>query len=199
MMLKLCWLVQQLATSFEAIWHIDEPINLCNYDPTWLHRFEQEQVVLLHAFSEADPFRFVDEIIAIEHFGSTAVPGLAAKPIIDILVGLKQYPMRAESVQLLAGIGYEHLGEAGVPGRLYFRKRQPFAFNIAAVEWNGRLWIDNLLLRDYLRSHPEARQQYEEHKRAIIAMGCQQLLAYSEQKAKMLSDLLRQAKEWHGK
>ena len=167
---------------------IDEPITLGNYDPVWLELFEQEKMVILQALAE--------DVLGIEHFGSTAVPGLAAKPIIDILVGLKQYPMQDHAVNCLKCVGYECLGEAGVPGRLYFRKRHPIAFNITAVEYNGTLWKDNLLLRDYLRSHSEERQRYEQHKRAVIAAGHHQLLAYSEQKAAIVADLLQQAKAW---
>lgn len=163
---------------------IDEPITICDYDPAWLHQFEQEKAAILQAI--------IDKVIAIEHF----VPGLAAKPIVDILIGLKHYPMRDESVRSLECIGYEYLNEAGVPGRLYFRKRQTSAFNIAAVEWNSRIWRDNLLLRDYLRSHPEEQRRYEQHKRAVIAAGYKQLLAYSEQKARIVSNLLKRAKEW---
>lgn len=137
---------------------IDEPITLCNYDPVWLELFEQEKRIILQALAE--------NILGIKHFGSTAVLGLAAKPIVDILVGLKQYPMQDDAVNCLERIGYKYLGEAGVPGRLYFRKRQPFAFNIAAVKYNDMLWKDNLLLRDYLRAHSEDRQWYEQHKRA---------------------------------
>jgi GrpB-like predicted nucleotidyltransferase (UPF0157 family) len=167
---------------------LDEPITLCNYDPVWLKLFEQEKPIILQALAE--------NILGIEHFGSTSVPGLAAKPIVDILVGLKQYPMQDDAVDCLKRIGYEYLGEAGVPGRLYFRKRQPFAFNIAAVEYNGTLWKDNLLLRDYLRPHSKERQRYEQHKRAVMAAGHHQLLAYSEQKAAIVADLLKQAKAW---
>lgn len=61
---------------------IDEQIAICDYDPAWTQRFEREKAVILSALGEA--------IAQIEHFGSTAVPGLAAKPIVDILVGLKE-------------------------------------------------------------------------------------------------------------
>ncbi len=167
---------------------IDEPIIICNYDPAWAQRFEQEKAVILRVIG--------DSIANIEHFGSTAVPGLAAKPVVDILIGLKQYPMPDESIHALERIGYEYLGEAGVSGRLYFRKRKPLAFNLGAVEWGSKLWEDNTLLRDYLRCHPDARQRYGQHKRAIIVAGYNQLLAYSKQKEQLVLDLLEQAEEW---
>lgn len=150
---------------------IDEPIIICDYDPAWAQRFGQEKAVLLRAVGEV--------IVGIEHFGSTAVPGLAAKPVVDILLGLKHYPMPDESIQALERIGYEYLGEAGVSGRLYFRKRKLLAFNLGAVKWGSKLWRNNLLLRDYLRCHSEARHCYEQHKRATIDAGHNQLLVYS--------------------
>ena len=167
---------------------IDESIIICDYDPAWAQRFEQEKAVLLRAVGEF--------IVEVEHFGSTAVPELAAKPVVDILVGLQQYPMPDEAIHALERIGYEYLGEAGVLGRLYFRKRNPFAFNLGAVKWGSKLWSDNLLLRDYLRCHSEARHRYEQHKRVTIDVGHNQLLAYSQQKAQLVSDLLKQAEEW---
>jgi GrpB-like predicted nucleotidyltransferase (UPF0157 family) len=167
---------------------IDEPIIISNYDPTWAQRFEHEKTIILRAIG--------DLIVKIEHFGSTAVPGLAGKPVVDILVGLKQYPMTHESIYALEQIGYEYLGEAGVSERLYFRKRKPIAFNLGAVKYDSKLWRDNLLLRDYLRCHPDARQRYEQHKRAMIVAGHNQLLAYSQQKAQLVLDLLDQAEEW---
>ena len=167
---------------------IDESIIICNYDPKWAQNFEQEKVVILRTIG--------DLIAKIEHFGSTAVPGLAAKPVVDILLGLKQYPMPNESIHTLERIGYEYFGEAGVPGRLYFRKRKPLAFNLGAVEQGSKLWRDNLLLRDYLRCHPDARQRYEQHKRTTIVAGYTRLLAYSKQKAQLVLDLLEQAEEW---
>jgi GrpB-like predicted nucleotidyltransferase (UPF0157 family) len=167
---------------------IDEPIAICDYDPAWAQRFEQEKAALLEAVGEF--------IVEIEHFGSTAVPGLAAKPVVDVLVGLKQYPIPDEAIYTLERIGYEFLGEAGVSGRLYFRKRQPLAFNLGVVEWGGKLWRDNLLLRDYLRCNSEARDCYEQHKRGMIDAGHTQLLAYSQQKAQLVLDLLQQAEEW---
>jgi GrpB-like predicted nucleotidyltransferase (UPF0157 family) len=167
---------------------IDESITICEYNPTWSHFFELEKVVILSVIKS--------QVVDIEHFGSTAVPGLAAKPIVDILIGLKSYPTPDETVDALKSIGYEYFGEAGVPERLYFRKRYPLAFNLAAVKWGSQLWRDNLLLREYLRSQPEARRRYEQHKRAIIAAGHSQLLAYSVQKAQVISNLLERAREW---
>ncbi len=64
----------------------------------------------------------MDEAIGVEHVGSTAVPGLAAKPVIDILAGVRELPPGGKEISALARHGYDLREEAGVPGRTFFRK-----------------------------------------------------------------------------
>jgi len=165
---------------------IDERINVVAYDKQWALLFEKEKEQLLRIFGDA--------AAGIEHFGSTSVPGMAAKPIVDLLVGVAMLELDPCLVRQLERRGYEGFGEAGVPGRLYFRKRGEHAFNLAIVEWQGEQWINNLLIRDYLRTNPAAAEQYSEHKRKAIERGANTLLAYSEQKADFVQDLLEQAR-----
>jgi GrpB-like predicted nucleotidyltransferase (UPF0157 family) len=127
----------------------------------------------------------------IQHFGSTAVPGLAAKPIVDVLVGIRTSKLDKGQIAALEGLGYEYLGEAGVPGRLAFRKRHPTAFNLAVVRWGERLWRDNLALRDYLRANPEDARRYAQHKRDLVNSGVSSLLEYSQSKEALVAELLR--------
>ena len=137
---------------------------------------------------------------SIDHFGSTSVPGLVAKPIIDILVGVQRIPMSAAKIRALESLGYEYVGEAGIPGRFYFRKRQEQVFNIAIVEWNGRLWKENLLIRDFLRSHPEYVSKYAELKKAAVSAGITDLLTYPAYKQALMAEILRKARglrDWH--
>ncbi|GAB4440780.1 MAG: GrpB family protein [Anaerolineae bacterium] len=167
---------------------IDEPITVVTYDPVWPQLFEQEQAFVKAAFTH--------QAVEVQHFGSTAAPGLSAKPIIDILVGLPELHLEAGQIEALAQLGYEYLGEAGVSGRLAFRKRRPQAFNIAVVQWHNKLWRDNLLLRDYLRKHPQAARRYEQHKVEVVGQGHTTLLSYSEQKKAVIEELLEQARIW---
>ena len=118
---------------------------------------------------------------------------MAAKPVVDILVGLRVPGLREGQITALVRLDFEYLGEAGVPGRLAFRKRGPTAFNIAAVRWNGRLWRDNLLLRNFLRANPEEARRYERRKRELVTQGTSTLLKYSEQKEALIRDLLQRA------
>jgi GrpB protein len=73
-----------------------------------------------------------------------------AKPIVDIMLGLESFPAPTGVCARLCSLGYEALGEADLPGRLYFRKRLSTAFNVQAVLLGGPLWNDNLLLGNFL-------------------------------------------------
>ncbi len=165
---------------------VDEPVAVVGYDPGWPLAFDRERRRVGEALGDA--------VVAIEHFGSTAVPGMAAKPIVDILVGLRVSELREKQMTALVRLGYEYLGEAGVSGRLAFRKRGPTAYNIAAVGWNGRLWQDSLLLRNFLRANPEEARRYGRRKQQLVSQGVSTLLKYSERKEASIQELLRSAR-----
>ena len=169
---------------------VDESVVVVDYDPEWPLLFDRESRRVVEALGDA--------VADVQHFGSTAVPGMAAKPIVDILAGLRSATLREEQIIALTRLGYEYLGEAGVPGRLAFRKRHPVAFNVAAVEWRGRLWRDNLLLRDFLRANSEEAGLYDRRKRELVAGGVATLLRYSERKEVLVAELLRRAESWSG-
>ena len=167
---------------------IDELVYILDYDPSWPLAFAAEQRRLCEALSmpETD----------VEHIGSTAVPGLEAKPVIDLMLGALAFPPSEALTSRLQVIGYEALGEAGVPERLYFRRRAPDAFNLHVVRRNGDHWISNLALRDYLRAHPSEQRHYAQAKREAIALGRNTLISYSEGKAAIVSELTHRARKW---
>jgi GrpB-like predicted nucleotidyltransferase (UPF0157 family) len=131
--------------------------------------------------------------VAVEHIGSTAVPGLLAKPIVDLMVGLQEYPPSAEVLRCLQELGYEWLGEAGVNGRTYLRLRKSTAFNLHLVQHAGHHWNVNLALRAYLAGSASARQRYAAAKESAIAAGAHTLLAYSASKAETVQALVHEA------
>ncbi|GIP39296.1 hypothetical protein J31TS4_25760 [Paenibacillus sp. J31TS4] len=111
---------------------IDERISVVPYDEKWNSLFQSEKANLLKAFGE--------DVIDIQHFGSTSVQGMSAKPIIDVLIGVKTLDLNLSVTNNLLEQGYEGFGEIGV-GRLYFRKWQEYSFNLAVVIWNGEQWV----------------------------------------------------------
>jgi ribonuclease-3 len=162
---------------------LDEPVSVEPHDPRWA-ALAAEEIARLRGALGPDA--------RAEHIGSTAVPGLLAKPIIDLLAGVPDLaaPPRIPD--------YEAFGAAGVPGRLYFRKRNAAGFNLQVVVRDGPLWRDALLLRDYLRSHPAEAARYAAVKQGAIAAGAVTLVPYSRQTSSVMSELLQSAREWGG-
>ena len=166
---------------------LDEPIEIVDYDPHSPARFRGERDRLRIALATAS--------LWYEHIGSSAVPGLAGKPIIDIMLGAPPAAWAAveELRPRIVALGYEDLGEAGVSGRFAFRRRTLRSYNLALVAADGEHWRNNLALRDYLRAHPADASAYAAAKREAVASGATTLLAYSEKKAPAIAALLRKA------
>lgn len=139
-----------------------ERIELVDYDPTWAELFEREQGVLAPVFD--------GKAVGIEHIGSTSVPGLCAKPIVDVLVGLRELRLTDEQVEDMQRLGYDYLGEHGLPGRLFFRK-EPRTHHVHVVEHGGEVWDRQITFRDALRADADERRRYDEFKRRLAAEG----------------------------
>lgn len=170
----------------------DETVTLESWNPEWPELYELEGLRILE--------RLDDVVVDIAHIGSTAIDGMRAKPIVDIMVGVSILNDILPHVVTLQQMGYQYLGEAGVPGRLYFRKRGDAAFNLSVVEHDGGHWYRNLLFRDYLRAHPDEAQAYADLKRSIaaagVAAGADMLKAYSDAKSEHISTVLDKAAGW---
>ena len=167
---------------------LDERITVCKADPSWPEWSRQETARLRSVL----PGDLVPEI---QHIGSTAVPGLDAKPIVELMVGLFEPGQIAEVAERLERLGYESLGEAGVPGRWALRRRdvaQPS--NIAIVAYQGEWWKLNLAVRDYLRANPESARDYALAKWHAVSGGADMLLAYSDAKRVMIAKIVAEAR-----
>ena len=168
---------------------LDEPVEIVDFDPRRARAYRGERDRLRLALATAS--------LKFEHIGSTAVPGLAGKPIVDLMLGASPpvWAIRDELRPKIVALGYDDLGEAGVPGRLYFRRRTALrAYNVALVEEDGELWRANLAFRDYLRAHPDEAAAYGAAKREALAGGARTLLAYSAAKAAALDAILQKAR-----
>ncbi len=130
------------------------------YDPAWPQRFEQLRQEYAGAMaSEGVP------VAAIEHVGSTSVPGLAAKPIIDCDIVVASQDVAAASQALMA-LGFTPLGELGIPLRWAFTEPPRLAGTNTYVMVDGSLSLRNhLAVRDVLRANPHLRQEYAAVKR----------------------------------
>lgn len=165
----------------------DESITIHDYDPQWPALFDAERVEIARALGDA---------IAVEHMGSTAVPGLEAKPIVDVIASVAQLALTHAQIGNVERLGYEYLGECGVPGRAYFRKREPYPFNLYVVQYESSLWAHNLLFRDYLQAHPDEAQRYGRLKRKLAGDAGHSLLLYSDRKGRFIARTLERARAW---
>ncbi len=167
---------------------LDEPVQLSAPDQAWPQYFDEESIKLVHAL--------IVPSSRVEHIGSTAVPSLLANPIIDIMVGVETYPPTPAFLEPLAILGYEPLGEAGVPARLCFRKRRPQAFNLHIVQFGSDHWRNNLMLRNYLRANEEEVARYGTLKHRIVATGASRSVEYVAKRSSAMAALLARAQAW---
>jgi GrpB-like predicted nucleotidyltransferase (UPF0157 family) len=167
---------------------VDEPIEVVSADPSWPDWFKAEAARL----REALPSRVFP---GIEHIGSTAVPSLGAKPIIDIMLGIASPTSLGDCLSVLERLGYENLGIVGVPGRWTPRRRGgEHAFNISVIAFEGNRWLENLATRQYLRTSSAARDRYARAKHKAISQGANMLFAYSDAKRPALEGIAAEAK-----
>jgi GrpB-like predicted nucleotidyltransferase (UPF0157 family) len=159
-------------------------VHLVPYDPTWPLAFEAEAERIERACAGL--------VIRLEHVGSTSVPGLSAKPIIDILAGRPPQAKVAPYVAALKQAGYEHKGPYGIPGREYFRRGTPRSHHVHLVSWSSTLWHEHLLFRDHLRAHPDVARAYEALKRDLAGSAMERS-DYTDAKGPFIRSVLREA------
>lgn len=168
-----------------------EPVYVVPYDPSWPFLFAEERAQILGAVG-----RWVD---GIEHVGSTAVPGLAAKPVVDLLAGLKPMTDAKRCVGTLVDLGYSYWAEGAKPcHRLFVRfvdeKMTSRTHNLHLVEIGGSYWRDRLLFRDHLRENTETARAYARLKRDLAHQYRDDREAYTAAKSGFVSEIVRRAR-----
>jgi len=131
----------------------------------------------------------------IEHVGSTAVPGLSAKPVLDLALTVKDLSKIGRLVKPLEKLGYEYKGEYGLPGRHFFVRGKPVTHHLHFVDVGSEHWRVWLLFRDYLRAHPEEARRYEKFKRAKARKYANDRAAYTGSKSSFVVNMLRKAEK----
>jgi GrpB-like predicted nucleotidyltransferase (UPF0157 family) len=157
---------------------------LVAYDPDWPQAFERERERLATALAGLD--------VSIEHYGSTAVPGFVAKPILDILVGVPKEADWQACHDPLIGLGYDFAADAGVPGHHIFgRGAQPGERShlVHVVERDGKSWVENLAFRDALRADPVLRQRYLALKRTAAVQSPKSREGYNALKSAYIAGI----------
>ncbi len=159
---------------------------LVAYDPLWPAAFEEEKVRLENALGPV--------VKGIEHYGSTAVPGLCAKPILDVMVGVLPLSEWQKCKPALEDLGYDYAEGAGVPEHYIFgrgRDRSERTHLVHVVEYEGASWRGSLVFRDALRRDASLRESYALEKRRAAASASGNRAGYNLQKGTFISESIK--------
>jgi GrpB-like predicted nucleotidyltransferase (UPF0157 family) len=168
-----------------------DEIEIVDYDPRWPVLFDEEAKRLRAIL---DP----SLIVGLEHFGSTAVPALSAKPIIDILIAVRSLAdARTSFVEALQTLEYAYWADNPRKDRMFFVKGMPpfgsrRSHHVHVTEPDGEMWR-RLAFRDYLRAHPEEARTYERLKRRLAAEYRGDRDAYTDAKSDYVETVMRKA------
>jgi GrpB-like predicted nucleotidyltransferase (UPF0157 family) len=161
-------------------------IVVVDYDPSWPEAFERVHSTIWPVVS--------DVALGVEHIGSTAVPGLAAKPIIDVDVLVRVESDISAAIERLATLGYVHRGNLGVEGRDAFDSPEGLpAHNLYLCPRNSPGLVNHLAVRDHLRTHRDAAKEYGELKKQLAKQFPHDIGGYVEGKTDFLLRILRAA------
>lgn len=171
----------------DVIWRrAHESVQVAEYDPAWPVAFERERVRVAAALGA--------RALAIHHVGSTAVPGLAAKPIIDLLVEVARLDDALDCIAPLAALGYAFIDHPENVERRFFRKGIPRTHHLHIVERGSDTAGEHLAFRDALRADPARREAYAQLKRALAERHPNDRRAYTRGKAEFIAEVLREVR-----
>jgi GrpB-like predicted nucleotidyltransferase (UPF0157 family) len=172
------------------IWDM-QSVTMADYDPDWPARFEKLRERIATALGSL--------ALRIEHVGSTSVPGMCAKPIVDLDVVVRPEDIPA-AIAAVEALGYRHEGNLGVEGREAFRWTAEFPEHHLYVCPEGSPAFErHVLVRDYLRKHPEMARAYAELKKRLARQYHDNRTKYQQAKAEFVDSLLEQARIELGK
>lgn len=165
-------------------------IEVVAYDPLWPAQFESERSAIASHLG--------DILEQAHHIGSTAVEGMPAKPIIDIILEVRSLESLDKATSKLEFLGYEAMGELGIPGRRYFRKGGFYrTHQIHAFKTGGSHVLRHLAFRDYLKAHPHVMQEYGELKARLAADCNDNLDRYCDGKDAFVKHYEAEALAWN--
>lgn len=161
------------------------------YNEQWIENFKDEAKKLKEVFGS--------EIVEVHHFGSTSVPGIKAKPIIDIMPLVKDIEKIDSFNHEMMALGYEPLGEYGIKERRYFRKGgENRTHHVHIFQFDNDEEVDRCLaVRDYLRNHPKEAQLYGDLKENLAREFPKDIEAYMDGKDEFVKELEKKALHWY--
>jgi GrpB-like predicted nucleotidyltransferase (UPF0157 family) len=172
---------------------LEDPIELVPHDQHWAEEFALERnriVEVLGSFEAGGVLEW------IEHVGSTAIPGIHAKPVLDIAAVVHPFPLSEQGRDALGELGYEYRGEAGIPGREFFRT-DPRTRHLHLFTFDSEAFFQHVFFRDYLRTYPDKALEYENLKLELAQKFRTDREAYTNGKDNLVAQLNREARAWH--
>ncbi len=161
-------------------------VRLEAYTTEWKRYFEREKDALQIVLGT--------NVLDIQHVGSTSIPGMPAKPIVDIAIAVADFEEARACIPLIESHGYEYKGEFGIPHRHYFVKGDPRLFHIHMCEIDSDAWQNQLLFRDYLILHTDKAKDYAQLKHQLALKFPQDREAYLDGKAGFIEAIIRLAR-----
>lgn len=170
-------------------------IEIVPHDPSWKVKYAEEAEKIKKACG--------DKILTIEHGGSTSINGIAAKPIVDIYIGVKKLSDADDIIKIMVGLGYEYISrfETVLPFRRFFRKDEngERAFNVHTVEASHNFRRDDFLFKDYLSVNKTAKRKYENLKINLSQNEWNDVLEYNDKKTDFIIDTKKKAFQYFSK
>ncbi len=165
-------------------------IEVVPHDPAWARLFEREARGLVKVFGP--------ELVAIHHIGSTAIPGIRAKPIIDVLLEVRDIERVDAFNEEMIALGYRPQGEFGIPGRRFFIKGEDAhrTHHLHAFETGSPHIARHLNFRDYLIAHPAEARAYSRLKQRLARQFPHDIEAYMDGKDGLIKEAERKAAAW---
>jgi GrpB-like predicted nucleotidyltransferase (UPF0157 family) len=166
-------------------------VEVVPHDSKWREAFEVESKSVADALGK--------NVVAVHHIGSTAIPSIYAKPIIDLLVEVKDIIKVDGKSSAMESLGYEVMGEFGIPGRRFFRKDNQESVrthNIHTFEIASAQVERHLAFRDYMLAHPEDAQTYSKLKRKLAGKYPQNIDKYMDGKDGLIKEMDKKAAQW---
>lgn len=167
-------------------------VEVTAHDPRWQAAFKAEAESVLKALGD-------ENVVAVHHIGSTAIPNIYAKPVIDLLVEVRSHEKLDERSGEMAAIGYEVMGEYGIAGRRYFRKSNELGVrthHVHAFESGSPEIKRHLAFRDYMIAHPHDAQRYSELKRQLARAYPEDIDSYMDGKDSFIKEIDCRAAKW---
>ena len=159
-----------------------------SYDPDWTRQFAREAALILSVLGGT--------AIDVHHIGSTAIPGIYAKPVLDLLLVVQSVDTLDNKQSAIEALGYEARGEYGIPGRRFYRRDNADGdrtHQVHAFETGSPQIARHLAFRDYIIAHPDAAEAYSDLKRELAAKHPNDIEAYMDGKDAFIQEIDRRA------